>query len=293
MKNNLIILLTIIIFVVFHFNVMSQQKNKPLLLYEMTWIDVQSYLKGNDMVIIPMGSIEQHGPHLPLGADYLSALELSKKISAQTNVIIAPILMVGYSEYHNGFPGTMSISNETAEQVYFECVESLIKHGFKKFLFLNEHGGNNLIQENLIDRIAQKTSAIGLAISEGSKLTSSLETDSCDWHAGKKETSTALCLFPDLVHMDKAEKPIIKISEETQKIITLSQKYPDLAQIWVWSMTFVPEKTGKGGAVHEMSSNGVFSFNNPKDATIEYGKPYIDEMVKKAVNLIEAWKLAK
>lgn len=291
MKNYLVNLFALILFVVFHFNVLSQSEKKPLLLYEMTWIDVQSYLKGNDMVIIPMGSIEQHGPHLPLGTDYLIAFELSKKISAQTNVIVAPILMAGYSEYHNGFPGTISISAETVEKILSESVESLIKHGFKKFLILNGHGGNNIIQDNLIDRIAQTTTVNALAIGVGSSFELSEGIDSCDWHAGKHETSVALNLIPDLVNMDKAEKPTIKFSDETQKMITLSKKYPDLAQIWEWSMTFVPEKTGKGGAVHEMSSNGVFSFNNPKDATIEYGKPYIDEMVNKAVKLIEGWKL--
>jgi creatinine amidohydrolase len=225
--------------------------------------------------------------------DYLLAFELSKRISAETQVIVAPILMIGYSEYHNGFPGTISISPETAEKVLFECVESLIKHGFKKFLFLNEHGGNNLFQGNLINRIAQKTSANGLAVGEGSTLTPPVGIDSCDWHAGKHETSIALCLFPDLVHLDKTEKPIIKFTDETQNLITLSQKYPDLAQIWEWSMTFVPSETGKGGAVHEMSSNGSFTFNDPKEATKEYGQPFVDEMVKKVASIIEAWKLAK
>jgi creatinine amidohydrolase/Fe(II)-dependent formamide hydrolase-like protein len=58
-------------------------------------------------------------------------------------------------------------------------------------------------------------------------------------------------------------------------------------------MHFVPKETGKGGAVHEISSNGVISFNDPKDATIAYGRPYVDDIVNSAVNLIKAWKLAE
>jgi creatinine amidohydrolase len=271
----------------------SQINNKPLLLPEMTWVDVQEYLKGNDMVIIPMGSTEQHGPHLPLGADYLSAVELSKKISGKTRVIVAPILMVGYSEYHSDFPGTLSISTETMEQVVFECIESLIKHGFKKFLFFNAHGGNNIIQENLIHRIAQTTGVNAVSIGYGSTLWPTSGIDNYDWHAGKFETSLDLCLFPDLVQMDKAEKPTIRFPDETEKIRSLSADNSELKRIWEWSMIFVPEKTGKGGSVHEMSSNGVMSFNDPKDASIAYGQQYVDEIIKNAVNLIEAWKLSK
>jgi creatinine amidohydrolase len=259
----------------------------------MTWVDVQSYLENNDMVIIPLGSIEQHGPHLPLGNDFLGALEFSKKISAQTQVVVAPILMVGYSEYHNGFPGTISISPETAEKVIFESVESLIKHGFKRFLFFNAHGGNGIIQENVIHRIDQTTTTNAVSIGWDSPLAPSQGIDDFDWHSGKFETSLDLCLFPELVRMDKAEKPTIKFTEFSEKMKSLSVDNPDLKRVWEWSMLFVPKETGKGGSVHEISSNGVVAFNNPKDATIEYGQPFIDEMVKKAVNLIEAWKLAK
>ena len=182
----------------------SQTNEKPLLLYEMTWIDVQSYLAENDMVIIPLGSIEQHGPHLPEGADYLGALEMSKMISAQTDVLVAPILMVGYSEYNTGFQGTLSIKPETMEQVVFECIESLIKHGFKKFLFFNAHGGNNIIQDNLIHRVAQTTGAIAISIGVGSPLWPTKGIENYDWHAGKSETSLNLVMFPDLVQLDKA-----------------------------------------------------------------------------------------
>lgn len=293
MKNSLRFLHVLSILIGIFFNTQSQNNNKPLFLPEMTWVDVQEYLKDNNMVIIPMGSIEQHGPHLPLGADYYSAVELSKKISGKTKVIIAPILMIGYSDYHSGFPGTLSISTRTMEQVVYECIESLIKHGFKKFLFFNAHGGNNIIQENLIHRIAQTTGANAVSIGYGSTLWPTKGIDNFDWHAGKFETALDLCLFPELVQMDKAEKPTIRLTEETEKIRSLSADNSELKRIWEGSMVFVPEKTGKGGSVHEMSSNGVVSFNDPKDASVAYGQKYIDEIIQNAVALIEAWKLAK
>ena len=170
MKNFFTSIFTIYILVGILSTAQSQIYEEPLLLNEMTWVDVQSYLEESDMVIIPLGSTEQHCLHLPLGTDYFAAMELSKKISAQTKVIVAPILMVGYSEYHSGFPGTLSISPETMEKVVFECIESLIKHGFKRFMFFNAHGGNNIVQENLIYRVNQTTSAYAVSIGGGSPL---------------------------------------------------------------------------------------------------------------------------
>lgn len=269
----------------------SQTHDVPLLLTEMTWVDVQSYLEENDMVIIPLGSIEQHGPHLPEGADILGAIELSKRISARTNVLVAPILMVGYSEYHSGFPGTLSISPETMEQVVFECVESLIKYGFKKFLFFNAHGGNNIIQENLIHRIAHSTGTNAVAIGVGSALWPTEGIDDYDFHSGKFETSLDLCMFPDLVQLDKAEKPIIYSTPEAEELKSLSDNHPELKPI-LESMLFLPEETGKGGATHQISSNGVYSYNDPKDASVEYGQQFVDEIVNNAVELIEAWRMA-
>ena len=272
--------------------VVSQNKNVPLLLTEMTWVDVKSYLEENDMAIIPLGSIEQHGKHLPTGTDYFAALELSKRISARTGVLVAPVLMVGYSEYHSGFPGTISISPETMEQVVFESIESLIKHGFKKFMFYNAHGGNNIVQEKLIHRVNSNTAAHATSIGVGSPLWPREGIDYFDSHAGRFETSLDLCLFPDLVQFDKAEKPLIKFPEELEKMKSLAEEHPELYRIWEGSF-FLPVESGKGTAVHEISSNGVISFSDPGDASTEYGQPYVDSIVSSATALIRAWKMVE
>ena len=73
------------------------QDGRPLVLQEMTWFDVAEYLKTNDMVIIPIGSTEQHGPHLPLGTDFYEAAGACKRISARTGVVVAPVVMAGYT----------------------------------------------------------------------------------------------------------------------------------------------------------------------------------------------------
>ena len=147
-----------------------QTNDKALILQEMSWVDVKSYLQTMDMVIVPLGSTEQHGPHMPLGTDYYEALGTSKMISEKTGVIVAPVLWAGYSVYHSGFPGTLSLKPETMEQVLFETVEMLMTNGFGRFMFFNYHGGNNVVQQKVIHRINHTTEAIAMAIGHGSAI---------------------------------------------------------------------------------------------------------------------------
>jgi creatinine amidohydrolase len=272
----------------------AQEQVKPLVLQEMTWTDVRDYLKTSDMVIIPLGSTEQHGPHLPLGSDYYEATGMSKLISARTGVVVAPVLLAGYSVYHSGFPGALSLKPETMEQVLFETAEILIKYGFRRFMFFNYHGGNNIIQQRIIHRINHKTVAIATSIGHGSPIQESGEEEEefFDWHAGVNETSIMLYLKPELVKMERAEKPDIRFTPRMQELMKLTKKNPDLMNVWD-SLFGVPVETKKGGASHELSSNGVWSLSDPKKATKEHGENTVIRMVEQAVKFIEVWKQAK
>ncbi len=268
----------------------AQTERKPLLLPEMSWVDVRDYLKASDMVIIPLGSTEQHGPHMPLGTDTYEALETSKRISQETGVMVAPVLWVGYSVYHSGFPGTLSLKPETMEEVLFESAGMLIRYGFRRIMFFNYHGGNNIVQTSVIHRINHNTEAIAVAIGHGSPIQAAGGgEDDMDWHAGKSETSIMLYLKPDLVRMDRAEKPEMTLPPRVQQIRELARKDPELAGL-VGAILGTPTETGKGGASHEISSNGVWSFNHPNEATCELGEKTVKAMVDPAVRFIEAWK---
>jgi len=271
----------------------AQPAGKPLLLQEMTWTDVRDYLKTNDMVIIPLGSTEQHGPHLPLGVDYYVALDTAKLISAKTGVVVAPVVMAGYSFYHSGFPGTLSLKPETLEEVLYETVETLIKYGFHRIMFFNYHGGNNVIQENIIYRINQTTEATAIAVGYGGPIQKSEEdAESFDWHAGVEETSLILYLEPQLARMERAEKPVIHFTPQMEELRELAKKDPELMNVWN-SLFGVPAETKKGGASHEISSNGVWSLKDPKMAKPEIGEKAVKGMVERAVKFIEAWKQAR
>lgn len=267
----------------------SQKAGKPLVLQEITWTDVQEYLKTNDMVIIPVGSTEQHGPHLPLGTDSYIATDIAKMISARTGVVVAPVILAGYSVYHSGFPGSLSLKPETMEQVLFETAEMLIKYGFRRIMFMNGHGGNAIVQSKVIHRINHTTEAIAVALGDYFPLDSEPPEDWFDQHAGVQETSVMLYIEPELVRMDRAEKPEIHLSPQAQKYLLRGRKNPELMGIF-WSLLGTPEETGKGGASHQISSNGVWSFSDPKEAKKEIGEQFIIQKVESAVNLIESWK---
>ena len=271
--------------------VIAQNKGKSVVLQEMTWTDVRDYLKANDMVIIPLGSTEQHGPHLPLGTDYYLALEAAKRISARTGVVVAPVVMAGYSLYHSGFPGTLSLKPETMEKVLYETAEMLVKYGFRRIMFFNSHGGNNIIQEGIVYRINQTTVATAVAIGYGSSLSKIEEQEFFDWHAGVEETSEMLLVEPSLVRMDRAEKPVIHFTPQMDELRELGKKNPDLMIVWE-SLFGVPIETKKGGASHELSSNGVWCLSDPKAAKPEIGEKIIRAQVDQAVKFIEAWKKA-
>ena len=273
----------------------AENDGHPLVLQEMSWKDVQDYLKTSDMVIIPLGSTEQHGPHLPLGTDTYESIGMSKMISARTGVLVAPVVLAGYSVYHSGFPGTLSLKPETLEQVLFETAEILTKYGFKRFMFFNYHGGNQLSESGVIHRINHTTKAVAVAIGIGAPFQAGgerIEGVSMDSHAGIGETSLMLYFQPDLVNMERAVKPKLSDTPQMEELRRLSRDHREL-EIVMSALRAVPEETGKGGASHEISNNGIWSDGDPQDSTRERGERNAKRMVNNAVRFIEAWKLAK
>jgi creatinine amidohydrolase len=271
---------------------LTQGQHNPLILQEMTWPEVKEYLARTDMVIIPIGSTEQHGPHLPLGTDCFEAFEMAEQISSRTGVMVAPVIMIGYSPYHSGFPGTISIRSETLEQVLFESAEYLIKYGFRRIMFFNYHGGNNPTQAHLIERINQSTEAVAISIGEGSPIQNHATVDSFDYHAGVDETSIMLFLHPERVRKDKIQKPDMHFTPKMQELMNQSTENNLLTNVWNF-LIGVPVETKKGGASNELSSNGIWTLKDPQMATAENGKALTNDMVDNAVKFIESWKKVK
>ncbi len=113
-------------------------------LFEMTRPEVeQAIASGIDTVIVPFGSTEQHGLHLPLGTDAILGEALGDRVARSLgNALLAPGLPIGCSEHHMDFAGSMTLSQETFIQVVADLCRSLAHHGFKHIALIPTHGGN-------------------------------------------------------------------------------------------------------------------------------------------------------
>jgi creatinine amidohydrolase len=118
--------------------------NSRLLLEELTREEARSNAE-RTLVIFPVGAIEQHGPHLPVGTDYFTVEHLARAAAAQIAgeipVLVTPTMPFGSSHHHLPFGGTMSLSTDTYYRVLYDLVESLIISGFRNIFLLNGHGG--------------------------------------------------------------------------------------------------------------------------------------------------------
>jgi creatinine amidohydrolase len=257
----------------------------------MSWKEVEEALQETDMVIIPVGSIEQHGKHLPLCSDICAAIEMCKLIAQKADVLVAPAVYAGLSEHHLGFPGSITLTPETFEAVVYETALSLIGHGFKKIMIYNGHGGNTTSVINIIQKINQNTLATAVLLNdlELSPEENPEEPIPFDWHAGEGETSSMLYLAPSLVDMSQAEKPVLTFPPIVQKILENAETEPNLGLVQEANL-FRPKDSEKMASSREMSSNGVFTSGDPKNATAERGRKSKERQIQAAVQFIEAWK---
>jgi creatinine amidohydrolase len=273
-----------------------EEKTKNYLPH-MTWPEVQDLLTRTDMVIIPVGALEQHGLQGPMGTDFFNGTERAQLIAQRTDVLVAPILLPGNSPYHMAFPGTITLSGETLERVYFEAAQSLVRHGFRRFLFLNSHGGNQAITRFIVDRINQETAGIAVELGEAAapfeKRVAAGPAKAFDRHAGVGETSDSLYLTPTIVNLQAAVPAKLTMPEHLEKMVPdVIAGDPTATRVFL-AEGLKAEETGKHTSTREMTTTGVWSTRDPKEATAERGRADTEAFVNAAVQFIERWKQLK
>ena len=191
---------------------------EKVLLEEMSWVEIEAAIKaGKTTVIVVSGSIEQHGPHLPTGTDTFLGYEVAQRAARQLgNALVAPVIRPCLSEHHMGFPGSLTLSWETYNEVLYDYCESLSNHGFKDIILASSHGGNNAVMTAITPDIARNLYGKAnihlvdyLALCGEDEMAYlkdlGISRGKAGVHAGYGETSEMLVAQPDLVKMEVAE----------------------------------------------------------------------------------------
>ena len=196
-----------------------------MLWHEQSWPQIQAIDK-NLPVVVPLGSLEQHGKHLPLFVDSIQVESVGREAEKRLKerVLLLPTLWLGCSEHHLDFPGTVSVPPSLYSQVIKSMTRCILRAGFRRIMFLNGHGGNETPgAQALTEMIGESDQADDAYLVFGSwwqVAAPAIESDkvgtvsSSITHACEYETSMMLFLRPDLVHKEKAvERPPVLTNE--------------------------------------------------------------------------------
>lgn len=175
----------------------SKKAEPALMLADLSTAELKSFLDDIRLVLIPVGSIEQHGPNLSLNADTILAKSASHYIASRMypEVLVAPEICLGISNHHMAFPGTITIQESTFIALLYDIVGSLNKHGFTRFLFINGHSGNAASLHIAIKYIYERLDIKFI----GSCQYFDLGNEKGAGHAAEIEVSFAYALAPEIV----------------------------------------------------------------------------------------------
>jgi creatinine amidohydrolase len=188
----------------------------PILYERLSWPQVRDAVGEDRVCLIPAGTLEDHGPHLPIDTDTRIASEICRRAAAALpdDVVLLPPIIHGYTPHHMAFPGPITIGWETFVKHAVDIGTSLARHGFRRMLFLNGHGSNIPLMEMAARLVGLEhpgvlaASAFYLTSPAGLAAVERIRTSERGGmgHACELETSIYLAIDPDAVRMDLAVK---------------------------------------------------------------------------------------
>ena len=241
--------------------------------------ELRTLAEQNAVVVIPIASIEQHGPHLPVMTDtrlgHEIATRAARKAQASRPTVVTPVVWMGLSEHHMPFGGTLIVSHATFRAILRDLITSLIRHGFHDILISNSHGGNIIAMQQIADELSPELDATIVTttyVTEGGEAFASLMQDQANvMHACEGETSMMMRVEPDLV--DKSDLASLKsMGEDGKKFLSAghaSYRWRPFAHV-----------TGNGIA------------GDPTNATVEKGEALLEagsEAVAALITDAETW----
>ena len=228
----------------------------------MTWAEVKEEIQnGRDTVVVPFGSTEQHGRHMPLGTDAVLGDEIGWGLAERLDSFLAPTVRFGCSDHHLAFAGTISLDEKTFRSIVTDVVASLSVHGFRRIVLLPTHGGNFKPLAEAVAKIEPVEGVrilaftdLGALVSTAFKSSRAFGVDAAKSgaHSGEWETSLMLTLRPDQVKMDWAAEGFVgELSEIMSKVFD---------------------------GIQNLDQNGVLG--DPRPATAEAGKKYLEDIIE-------------
>ncbi|WP_428951724.1 creatininase family protein [Streptomyces sp. cg35] len=249
----------------------------PLRLAELTTKEAADAVTAAPVVIIPAGAFEQHGPGLPIATDTVRAERIAELVAVRLagRVVLGPPLPVGVSPHHMAFAGTVTLTTSTFAAVVREYVASLRRHGWRRFLVLTGHGGNNAALTTVAQDLLVADPEVRFAWSPVTALASGvvagMGVSEVHGHSGEAETAQMLYLAPELVRTDRLRPGTTSrdgLKPEARLARTFAQP----------SLTLPYD---------ELSANGVLG--DPTRVTADDGRAVVDAVVERVCAFVEEW----
>jgi creatinine amidohydrolase len=244
---------------------------------EMTWREVEAALERTTTLLIPVGSTEQHGHHMPLGVDVFMPDAIGERVAERSPALLAPPVWYGVSPHHTFKPGTFTVSTETFQRYVFDVCDSAADWGVERVLLLN---GHYLAQDPELEVVVRRlrtergVEAFHVPLVDVfADVAEEIRRGEVSFHASEFETSIMLELFPDLV--DMAAATAVDPPEESLPLTD----YDALGDNRVgWALT-----------AEEMADiTPAGNIGDPTVATAEAGAALVEAAVSSVCELVDA-----